>query len=418
MNHRALFVLIAGALAAFFLQREQDRGTFATMDRGHVAWLLGNRREAAIDPKANVMLCRLDDIDHSEGERQFESWPPTAEEWGVLLEELGTHHPLTTVIQSGGSLAGGKMDDISKASFKKHAGLILGTRAEGQGQVQEASLEPISKVEGVTSAIPSFQGSVSVTALSELGKPAVSQIDLSDHPNSRISIKDGVCLVPLLYRQDQKVVPSLVLQALIQQLAIPLAEVSVKLGESIVLGTRGAIPIDAAGCFRWHPNAVNESPVASLNLDTFKMTAEQLDRFLPKEDATRSALPKLAKALVWIGEDDQASRRFPLPDGRSMSSAEISSRALLAIQTGNNVQPASTVGQWISLGCALLFGIWQATMNRSRVVKWSVAAVILLGLGTLLTYQSSGQWLPAAPPLIVIGLSTLLNLLIPRAKSV
>jgi hypothetical protein len=62
----------------------------------------------------------------------------------------------------------------------------------------------------------------------------------------------------------------------------------------------------------------------------------------------------------------------------------------------------------------LLFGLWQSSMSRGRVFKWSLVAVLILGLSTMLTYQSSRQWLPASPPLLVLGFVTFLNFLMPR----
>ena len=99
MNIRSLLVLTVGGVAAFFLQREQERGTFAPLDRGHVEWLLANRKSPVLTTKPSVILARLDDVDRAESERQFESWPPSQAEWSPLLDELSTYEAKTLVVQ-------------------------------------------------------------------------------------------------------------------------------------------------------------------------------------------------------------------------------------------------------------------------------------------------------------------------------
>ena len=412
MNIRSLLVLTVGGVAAFFLHREQERGTFAPLDRGHVEWLLANRKSPVLTTKQSVILARLDDVDRAESERQFESWPPSQAEWSPLLDELSTYAPKTLVVQSATNWGLGETDATLKTSATNIKNLLLGTRGEGQGALATEALHALANVKGDVSAIPNFQFISGGEKLLTLGKIGLTQIDLSDTENAKPSVKDSTWRIPLLFRQGTTVVASLALQALLQQAEIASDTIEITLGNSIRLPSGVQIPIDPSGAYLFHDTLINNQSVPMLNLDTFKMNREQIDRFLSKTDPVRSVLPAIKDSLVWVAEDDAASKRYALPDGRRSSLGEMYARALIAMQTGRNVFQQTVAWQAGTLAAILLFGLWLARLKRKQVWKWGFFGALGLGLASMLTFQSTGEWMPVGPGLILIVMLTVINLLV------
>ena len=422
MNVRSVLVLAVGGVAAFFLHREQERGTFASLDRGHVEWLLANRKVPVLDSAPQVVMVRLDDVDHAESERQFEAWPPTPVEWSGLLEELRGYDPKVCVIPTSSAWAVETPDPALQKTCAAWPGWLLGVRAEGQGELMEESAPILEHVIGLVEAVPNFQ-SIPGSAVykeyrSQMGEEnrGITQIDLSEAADAKPTFHAGIWRMPLLFRQGTRVIPSLPLFAVLRHLGIPLDQVRVVLGESLTLGASGQVPIDASGVFEFHDHAINRADLPTLNLDTFKMSREQIERFLGSGHATSHVLHQLKGSLCWIGEDDLAARRFVRVDGSKVSLAEMQARAITALLSGRNVRLLAPWQQGLTLAAVLLFGLWLIRCPRSRLLFATFLGVLLLGLASMLVMQSSGQWMPVGPALIVLGIMALFCLCIRPAE--
>jgi hypothetical protein len=406
MKLRALLTIIVGGLAAFFLQREQARGTFTELDRGHVAWLLANREQAQIkSPSVRVIFARIEP-------QEFDDWPPPPVVWSGLLDELITLKPGAVVLNSLDGWAAETIDPLLAKSCQACPGLLLGTRAEAQGPVQETILPVLLDVHGDRTAVPSFAFVIGEKLLSPLGKLAFSQVDLSEHPFAKATLKDGVFRLPLLFRQGERIIPSLTLQALLQHARIPVEQVKVRLGQAIIIPGQLEVPIDAAGGFSLQFLAVNETTLTSFKLDALLLDAQKRDSFFGQNDPIRTALPQVADALVWVGEDHREARRFHLPNGQDASLTELTARAFVAMQSGRNVVLQPVTGQWLTLAGVLCYGLWLACLSRARLWKWTIFGVILLGLVSLLTFQSATLWMPVGPGLVLLGILWIVNLVV------
>ena len=102
--------------------------------------------------------------------------------------------------------------------------------------------------------------------------------------------------------------------------------------------------------------------------------------------------------------------------GRTASLAELSCRAMQAMHSGRNVAPLSLSAQMIALAFVILYGLWLSRQSRSRLWKWTILGILLLGLGSLLIFQGNGQWLPVGPGLVLLGIIWLVNFLVPQTK--
>ncbi|MBP7948827.1 MAG: CHASE2 domain-containing protein [Verrucomicrobiales bacterium] len=420
MFSRSLILVLLGGISALFLHREQQRGLFAKLDAAHVRWLLDNRRDAVPRAEANVIFVRIDDRDRPEGERQFETWPLSAADWTGLLEEIATHRPGAVAVQP--ALGWGAAPD---ASLTKLAGgfprAVFGVWGEA-GAGSEAApaavpLAEITRIEGSRDAVPTFTSIPLGQEVGALGTMALTHLDLSDDPAAKAAVHDRECRIPLLFRHGDRVYPSFLLHSLCLDLGISLAEIEVRLGNAVVLQNRIRLPIDRAGGFVLHLLPVNEAELPTLNLDTFKLDAAQLDRFLPKGDPVRSVLPKVPGALLWIAQDDSAARRLPLADGRTVSAAELAARALLAMETGRNIAPLAERWQAAACGAAVLLCVWQGRFQRRHAWKFGLLAAVGLGMVSLLTFQTWAVWLPLGPCLGILAAGTAANAILRRESA-
>jgi hypothetical protein len=249
-----------------------------------------------------------------------------------------------------------------------------------------------------------------------MGNFAISQVDLSENPAAKPSLTGAEFRLPLLFRQGEKLVPSVALAALAKQAAATWDQVHGTLGQSIRLPGRPEIPIDAAGGYTFHYQPINQQSLPSFNLDALKMEASLRERFLPQNDPLRTMLPAVERALVWGGEDDRESQRYSLPDGKSASLAELTARSLVAMQTGRNVAALSSSWQYAVLGAVLIYGLWMSRLTRSQLWKWAFCGVVLIAVASLLTFQSAGIWMPVGPALGVLFIIGIVNFLVPSGK--
>ena len=409
MHFRTLVVLLVGGVLAFFLHREEARGTFATLDRGHVEWLLANRKLPVREKPGKVIFAKLNDADHAESERQFEAWPPSPGEWGGLLEEMRGYGIRTLVLPAMSGWGAEPQDAGLMKVCRELPGLLVGVRAEGRGEAEPAaSSGMVQDVVGDRMRIPDFVALPGVAGVSGYGAWGVTQVDLSEQSDARPGFDGAAWRVPLLFRQGERVFASLILQALLRQGEVPLDKVRVVLGEAIHVGALGSVPIDAAGIFRWHDHPVNHQPLAVMNVDTFKMTPQQIERFLTPNDPTREVLPALKGSLCWVGEDDESSRRHLRPDGTRVAPSEMHAHALNAMLGGRNVRPMTELMQALTLVGVVAYGWWMTGRSRWGVIRFTLLGVLLLALVSMLIMQSSETWMPIMPGLIVLlGLAVL-----------
>ena len=418
MHIRTLIVLLVGGVLAFFLHREEARGTFATLDRGHVEWLLANRKLPVREVSGKVIFAKVDDADHAESERQFESWPPSPGEWGGLLEEMRGYGIKTLVLPAMPGWGTETADAGLQKVCRELPGLLVGVRAEGRGGGDDDAVSSgmVETVVGDRMQIPDFAVIPGVTGVSAYGAWGVTQVDLSENGDARPGFDGAAWRVPLLFRKGEGVFASLILQALMRQGDVTLAQVRVVLGEAVELGTMGRVPIDAAGVYRWHDHPVNHQPLAVMNVDTFKMTPQQIERFLTPNDPTRQLLPALKGSLCWVGENDESSRRHVRPDGSRVSQAEMHTHALNAMLGGRNVRPLTGLMQALTLVGVVAYGWWMTGRSRWGVIRFTLLGVLLLALVSMLIMQSSGMWMPVIPGLIVLLSLALLSLLVGKAE--
>ncbi len=405
-----LVLLFGGTLGGFFL-REQQRGTLERFDRAHREFLKANASPDGRSPggDSSVVFARLDDFDQSK--RVFDQWPLGDADWQVVLQNLPGYTPRTVAL--GVPLRFEKASPGLEASAKGLPGLVAAVDAstsKGEGQTALPESVPVLTVTGSPSHIPEFK-SIKQPVLPAGAAP--DSIDLSPK-DQRISMEGDWCRVPMLARMGDKVVPTLALRALLEWARIPISEVEVQPGVGIKAGKSLHIPIDDAGFFRYYLSLAPEVP--ALNADDFVLAREQAFAELPEGDPRRSVLEGLKSSLLWFGPDNVGVRILKLPNGTPVSPAELTARAIAAIQTDSYMRPLEPDFRWIPMAGTLVFCLWLGHWRKSRLIPGVFLAAAGLAGISLYLYRQDHLWVPLGPSLGVLGGTLVIALLLPSPR--
>jgi len=402
-----LLWLLCGGILGLLLLREQERGTFAQWDdrqRDLMArhpWSGG----ASAGGEAAVVLGRLDDRDREE--RVFAEWPLSQGDWQVLLQNVKDYRPRQTVVGSGvvGPGMAGLADAAREIPRLTVAAPVSAVAAAGVGEL--GSDWPVLACEGGVDGIPAV-GKVLPLALP--GAPGAGELDLGKRAD-RVSVDGENCRVPLLMRVGDRVVPAVVLRAVMEWLGIPGGDVRVIPGVAVQLGDSFRIPIDAAGGFTYHRPFAPVVP--SFGADVFALPRDQVEAVVSPGE--RALLGRLPDVLLWLGEDDVAGRRLAMGDGEWISPSAVMAQAVAVIQTGRWVKPAGQRQQWMVAGLVLLAGVWLIHWPRWLVLPGISAVAASLAAAGWHRFHVEGEWFPAVPAAGLLALAGLLAFLLPRA---
>lgn len=230
----------------------------------------------------------------------------------------------------------------------------------------------------------------------------------------RVSVDGENCRVPLLMRVGERVVPAVVLRAVMEWLGISGGDVRVVSGVAVELGKGVRIPIDAAGGFTYHRPFAPEVP--SFGADVFALPRDQVEAVVTPGE--RDLLGRLPESLLWLGEDDAVGRRLAMGNGERISPPVVMAQAVAVIQTGRFVKPAETRPQWMVAGMALLAGAWLIHWPRWLVLPGISAVAASLAAAGWHRFHVAGEWFPAVPAAGMLALAGLLAFLLPRAGRV
>jgi hypothetical protein len=404
-----LLVLLFGGTLGGFCLREQQRGTLERFDRVHREFLKANVTTggpAASMDAAAVIFARVDDKDQSK--KVFESWPLNENDWQIILQNLPAYTPKAVAlgVPFRFDKAGGGLEGTAKSIPALTVATEASTAAGDGPQVLPDSM-PVLKVNGSINRIPEFK---SIKPPAVPGEGAPNEIDLAVK-EQKVTVEGDWCRVPLLARMGNKVVPTLALRALLEWANVPPKDITIKPGVEITAGKTLRIPIDTSGYFRYFLSLAPEVP--ALNADDFVLGKEQTLSELPEDDPRRKALDRLKSSLLWFGEDNVGARVLKLPNGTPVSPAELTARAIAAIQTDSYMRPLIPDLQWIPAAATLLFCLWLTQWRKSRLWPGAlVAAVTLVGV-SLYLYRMDHQWMPLGPSLAVLAATLVLSYLLP-----
>jgi hypothetical protein len=404
-----LLVLLFGSLAGFLLLREQQRGTLEPLDRAHREFLKANPDPAQATrsaPEASIVFARMDDVDQPN--RVFAAWPLEPADWLIILQNLPGYRPKAVALAA--PLPAGPPLPALQEAAKHVPGLLSCVQASviaGDGTKELPPALPVLTVRGKTDAIPEF-AALNLPAIP--GAPAVERIDFAPK-DRRLSVDGDACRVPMLARMGDKVVPSLALRALMEWAQVSPADVKVQTGAAITAGSKLRIPIDAGGFFRYYLSLAPQVP--AMNADEFVLSRPAAGATPAPGISALETADKAADSLLWFGYDDKASRSLKLPNGSPVSPAELTARAIAAIQTGAFMRPLEQQQQWLAPAAALLFCVWLAHWRKSWLLPGALLGAALLAGVSLFLYRDRQEWMPLGPALGIIAATAVLIFILP-----
>ncbi len=396
-NHqRAIIFLLFCLIASFFVNREDQRGGTDAINAGYEGWLRAASGEKLTPP--SVTLLRIDD-----SETGFWGWPPNPLDYAQLLHRIKSHNPKVVAVEPALHWQGadkGLLDALRTACLKYGKGQILLSSIlqfnEASPEPEEATLSllwPLPPITGDIKNIPAFTSIISLPnqRLTSLGFPAgFTSIDLGEGTGPEEGLN-----VPLLARINQTVVPSFVLLTIMLELGVTADEVEIQLGETINVGNKTTIPIDASGALsistgiRIRPEIHNASilahnPGENPGQDTGGLSGEETDA--------------LANRVILLGLDNKGSRTIPTDRGGKISQAELFALAIATIQSSSYFGPVSQHTAWILWGVILVAGVMILRQRRRRAIGFSLLLILLYFTGNMILFQSTQRWIfPAVP---------------------
>lgn len=312
--------------------------------------------------------------------------------------------------------------------------LSLGSVAEnGQppAKPSEKLAYPVLKnVEGDLATVTPFTRTVAPPDAEMLanGEPAVTEIELAPAQTA-----DGSQLIPIVARQGDALVPSLVLHALANHAGVPLDQIAVSLppaakSPSVRVGDRYTIPIDPAGRMKLYeysglrrrPADLDTAPADSQYypaVSAFHLTLTGADDPDVKKliGGLQDEFDSLKTNLVLVADDHRANRRLSLVTGEApVSRGEVIARAVATVQTGRYIERWPAWGRWLAVAAIAVVAIFAFRHSGRRIV-------LLAGLGALLffglnvaVFRGSLAWAPPFAPIALFLLMIVVGLILHR----
>jgi uncharacterized membrane protein len=410
-NHqRAIIFLLFCLTAAFFVNREEQRGTMAGLNASYEDWLRAAGGEELTPP--SVTLLRIDD-----SETGFWNWPPNPLDYAQLLQRLKFFQPKVVAMEVPLSWQGadqGLLDALRTACLQYGEGQILlnailqfNSAAKKPEETTLSLLWPLPEIKGDIDKIPAFTNILSLPdpRLTSLGFPSgFTAIDLGEKTGP-----ENVLSVPLLARVNQTVIPSFVLLATMLELGITAGEVEVQLGRTIRVGNKAVIPIDASGALvvssatRAMPDIQNASILAHDPREEGSNRTGGLDK--PERDA-------LKKRVILLGLDHKGSRTVATGSDKKISQAELFAMAIATIQSNSYSNQAARHTAWIFWALIMAAGLVTLRRHRRRAVGLSLLMVLLYFTISMIVFQSTQHWISPAVPITLLSCTFLSALLL------
>ncbi len=415
MNYslKATLFLVFAAVAVVLIDREDQRKTFDRYNRSFLDWLVGNAW-TRIAP-SQVTLLRVNPM-----ELEQDNLDPRLD-WAIVLRSLEAFDPKSVAIVP--SLNWDKPDQLAEGALNKRVismppltlGATFGAPGEGQPNLDTTGMTVLTDLTGDLSKLPVVRNIVAMpdSELMANGKAAFTQIELTEETASG---PNGIRF-PLLAKIGDKVVPSFVLQVIMNQEDIPADQVKV-----ILEGTRPmirigphSVPVDLDGCFTVYHGMKGSFP--SIEFSSLALAASPFEEVAEKlRKASKDSLESLRTNAVIIGYDQDEMKEFALPTGERISRAELIAMAVATIQTGRHITYWPNLFRYASWGVLAVLGLGLFQWRRFRVVSGAFATLLLYGGVSIGVFQTSLSWTPPWPALGICAVLLVLGILLPSPR--
>jgi CHASE2 domain-containing sensor protein len=245
------------------------------------------------------------------------------------------------------------------------------------------------------------------------GTAAFTQIELNEETASGLN---GIRL-PLLAKVGDKVVPSFVLQVIMNQEQIPADQVKVILEgpRPVIRLGKHTIPVERDGTFTVYHGIKGSFP--SIEFSSLALAASPFEDVAEKlRQASKASLESLRSNAVIIGYDQEEVREFGLPTGEKISRTELLAMAVATIQTGRHITFWPDLFRYASWGLLGGLGLVLFRWRRFRVIAGSFAILLLYAGLSIGIFQTSLSWTPPWPALGICAVLLILGTVLPSPR--
>ena len=386
----ALLLLITGL--AYGLHGAQQRGQFRQVDEGFLDFLLGNTRERFVPDPAklgDVVFAHIREADKAE----YAAWPPPPIDCQMMAKSLATYAPSVLIIAT--PLNWG--EPVPQFVPELAQTLLPLPRVVASVDIASASEAPLAEGTALQS-LPTLQRvddpSHSLPAATAVLATPAPEIAAQVELGCWSSAQPEPCA--MAYRlAGQRVVPSLLLQALTAATGTPFSQqrLSTGPGAGLHLGGGVYVPLDPQAMLR--PQAQGPVAVPSINA---------LDLLTPAvaEDES-NALGKILGSgkIIVLGLDNAAPQANALAQALAMP----------------RLRELSAMQQFIVWGAAALLGLHLLHRPRAKALPRMLLLLFLALTGSYLAFQRNLTWCPPAIPALILVASGLFARVFGRAKN-
>ena len=403
--------MVSVLLCGLFLMRESREGTGSRVEAAYGDWLAANATRSV--PPARVTLAEINDSSLD----SEHAWPWTPLEYALFLRAALPYKPAVVAIEPALEWKKAPASDDARQKMEQYRTalhdsvllapkLVLGAQLDSPEDpetppaLQPAPLLPGKNVKGDVRKLPMFQ---EIAAQAEEDYRLSASTGFTNLPQDQGPV---IHRAPLVFNYQGEVVPSFILQTLMQWFKVTPEEVQVDLGSHIALGKAISIPINDEGTmsvdFGSTYNRFGEDDLLlAISDQSHPENAE-------KKPAAASSQPLdyLKGNIVLLARTDAASRTQTSPSLARLSYGEISAAALATVLNHAYTR---------RIAVAFDYTLIAAMMALSYFIhKFRKRTFALMSFMALLAYFFLGMsvyalWLVWLPFILPVGLLLLVN---------
>ncbi len=447
MSGRLTFFVILGAILLIVAAWGEREHKFDSLNQIWLEFCIGNSLDDVELPAVTVI--RIDDgyepIVIGEKLRDSQNIRLSRLDYATIFAFLAKFAPravaFTPEPEFDDSLPLNRTDiaPLRDAAMKLPRLLIGTTVIDDQTNVEkEGAQEPVYpsiQTEGDLSHLPVFTRTVLSPDPQILanGIPVFKSIR-STSPSSA----DGSLHIPLVARQGDQVVPSLVLAAVAEQANVALEKIRLRVNGSrsrIEVGETYTIPVSEDGSFEIPPytgfegqtilHAQPDTGGAIREVDRYcNLTVDELAYTGTEDDEVAKRLlshlqprfESLRENLILIGFDRTADRRITTKTGEILSETGLLARAIATIQSGRYLHWWPQWWRWLGVAITVLIAMMLFHLPRRRFLSTFLIAGLAFFAAQVLIFSSTLAWTPPFTFFALFGLIFFTGLILPPTR--
>ena len=413
MQKPAAFLMVTVLLLGLFLMRESRRGAAAGIETAYADWIATNTTRT-LQP-AHVTLVEINDSSLS----SEHAWPWSPLEYALFLQAALPLKPDVVAIEpvldwQGVTFPGESPQKIDQYKASLHdcvlqaPKLVLGSQLGVPDDPETVPpLKPVPllrNVKGDTSRIKVFTDITAQAAEDYRLSAVVGFTNMP--PDDQITRK-----IPLLFNYRGEIVPSFVLQTLMQWYKVTADSVTVETSEGggdIVLGNVAVIPIDPAG----RMNIDFSSTFTRFGHDDLLLAAAEQQH--GDKNAPVISTDAVKGGIVILARTDKDSRTLTTPSRAKESYGELCATAFATVLNNAFSRRVSSLFDFALIALMMALSCFFHRFKKSTFLLLSF--VLLLGylFLSLSVYAISLKWLPFILPTGLMLLVNFFSLFSPR----